>query len=66
MQAIGSQRHREVSASGFTDGRLVGLDLSQQISLTQLLSHLLLPALHCPHGHGGRQGREGDLGHAGT
>lgn len=49
-----------------TDGRLVSLNLSQQISFTQLLSHLLLPALHCSHGHSGRQGREGDLQHACT
>ncbi|KAF3840839.1 hypothetical protein F7725_006702 [Dissostichus mawsoni] len=46
---------------GFTDGRLVSLDLSQQISFTQLLSHFLLPALHCSHRHGGREGRKCDL-----
>lgn len=54
------------SQFGFTYGRLVGLNLSQQISFAQLLSHLLLPALHCSHGHGGRQGGEGDLPHTWT
>ncbi len=49
------------SQFGFTDGRLVSLDLSQQISFTQLLSDLLLPALHCSHRHGGREGRKCDL-----
>lgn len=48
-------------ASGLTDGGLVCLDLSQQVSLAQLLSHFLLPALHRAHRHGGGEGRERDL-----
>ena len=49
------------SVCGLTNGGLVRLNLSQQVSLTQLLTHLLLPALNRAHGHGGGQSRQRDL-----